>query len=149
MKPGGVPQWPCSIRTSATRRLLVAASIKRFSLMTGTPSRVQRDGGLKCARRKGDGPAPSNSERSASSSSAPSGYRAGMPPQCMARPSSAEDPSRRDLESQLATDPARPAGLPEPSAPLLYAPAGSAIWTSLPPPAILALYFPSAPRVER
>jgi len=32
---------------------------------------------------------------------------------------SAEDPSRRDLKSVLATDPARPAGLPALLAPLL------------------------------
>jgi len=72
MNPGGTPQWPFSIRTNATRRLFVAASIRTSSLMTGTPSRVPRDGGLKYVRRKGDGPAPSMSGGSASWSSAPS-----------------------------------------------------------------------------
>jgi len=48
-------------RTNATRRLLVAATIRASSLMTGTPSCVPRDGGLKYVRRKSDGPAPSMS----------------------------------------------------------------------------------------
>jgi len=51
--PGGVPQWPCSIRTNATRRLLVAASIRASSLMMGMASRVPKDGGLKYARPDG------------------------------------------------------------------------------------------------
>jgi len=71
--PSGMPQWPCSIRAKAKRRLLVAASIKASSLMTGTPSRVPRDGGLKYVRGKGDGPATSMSGSSAAWSSAPSG----------------------------------------------------------------------------
>jgi len=64
----------------------------------------------------------------------------------MSRPESADDPSRRDPERTLASDPARPAGLPAPLAPLPAAPAASAIWTSLPPPAIWALNLPSAHR---
>jgi len=64
----------------------------------------------------------------------------------MSRPLSADDPSRRDPERTLASDPARPAGLPELLAPLPAAPAASAIWTSLPPSAILALNLPSARR---
>ena len=71
-----------------------------------------------------------------------------MPPPRMSWPVWAEDPSRSHSESPLATDPARPAGLPAPSALLSAAPAASAIWTSLPPPAILALSLPSAHRVE-
>jgi len=67
----------------------------------------------------------------------------------MSRPWSADDPSRRDPEPTLASDPARPAGLPAPLAPLPSAPAASAIWTSLPPPAILALFLPPAHRVWR
>jgi len=117
--------------------------------MTGTLSRVIGDGGLKHVRRQIEGPAPSISEGSASWSSASPGYPARTPPLRMSLPLLAQDPSRRDPESPLATDPDRPAGLSVPLAQLPPALAASAIWTAQPPPpSILAVSLPSAHRVE-
>jgi len=58
MIPGGVAEWPCSIRTNVTRRLLLAASIMESSIMKKTPSRVPRDGGLRVRTSKKREPLP-------------------------------------------------------------------------------------------
>jgi len=93
----------------------------------------------------GEGLIPSRSGHSASWSSTSSGYPARAAPLRMSQLLSADDAARSDPESPLATDPARPAGLPTPWAPSPAEPAASPIWKSLPPPpAILALFLPSA-----